>query len=553
MSKYWPVIILFILSIFSVKSLFGPGYFPMHDDTQVSRVIEMGVALKEGQFPVRWVGDLGYGYGYPIFNFYAPLPYYVGGLLYSFGVPALLATKIMFAIGVVLPAFILYAVLIGSVGWQASMAASLYYLYAPYHAVQIYVRGAVGEYWVLIFWPLLVAAFIPGKKKNIGWQSTIVGSIALSGVILTHTLLGYVTVILLAIAMFVYWGIRYTRKHVDWQQMRSHLAIVFLGLGVSSFFWLPAFLEMKFTGVAGQIGATADYHDHFVCISQLWSSLWGFGGSVRGCIDGMSFMLGKLHVLSAVVAIIFWGIIRPKKHLPLFSIGMVMAVVGIFFALGISESAWETLPFFAYIQYPWRFLALAALGMSLLVGVGVAAIPSAVLKTLISVIFVFCLLYLNGKWFTPQYTYMKDSSMFETASDLRWRVSKISDEYLPADLVRPVSEEEAISGTIATGSAVKVMVLEETSVFSRITVAAEKPTEIVIRKAYFPGWKYYINDKEVIPQVRHGLPVFSVNPGQSILVMRFTDTPVRILGNIISLVSLLVLGGIIYDSKKTVR
>ena len=55
------VIIIFILSFWAVKPLFVDGYFPVHDATQVERVYEMSRALKEGQFPVRWVADLGYG------------------------------------------------------------------------------------------------------------------------------------------------------------------------------------------------------------------------------------------------------------------------------------------------------------------------------------------------------------------------------------------------------------------------------------------------------------------------------------------------------------
>jgi hypothetical protein len=66
------LIFILILLFWSVKPLFSSGYFTMHDDAQVGRVVAMGQALRDGQFPVRWVNYLGYGYGYPIFNFYGP-------------------------------------------------------------------------------------------------------------------------------------------------------------------------------------------------------------------------------------------------------------------------------------------------------------------------------------------------------------------------------------------------------------------------------------------------------------------------------------------------
>ena len=78
------LIILIALSVLTVLPLFHLGFFNIHDDAQIQRVFEMKTALSDGMFPVRWVADLGYGYGYPIFNFYGPLPYYVGAIFSFF-------------------------------------------------------------------------------------------------------------------------------------------------------------------------------------------------------------------------------------------------------------------------------------------------------------------------------------------------------------------------------------------------------------------------------------------------------------------------------------
>ena len=72
------LIIVILLSYWSISHLLLPGFFPIHDNTQVQRVFEMSKSLRDGMFPVRWVSDMGYGFGYPIFNFYAPLAYYFG-------------------------------------------------------------------------------------------------------------------------------------------------------------------------------------------------------------------------------------------------------------------------------------------------------------------------------------------------------------------------------------------------------------------------------------------------------------------------------------------
>src|SRR3990172_12363125 len=76
------------------------------------------------------------------------------------------------------------------------------------------------------------------------------------------------------------------------------LLSIILALGLAAFFWLPAILEKKFTRV-DQLLLTnlADFRIHFVYLQQLWNWTWGFGGSAQGLVDGISFKIGKLHII----------------------------------------------------------------------------------------------------------------------------------------------------------------------------------------------------------------------------------------------------------------
>ena len=103
-----PVIVVIVFSVFTVLPFLKSGFFPIHDDTQVARVYEMAKGLADGMLPVRWSADLGYGFGYPVFNFYDPLPYYVGGIIENAGFNALLATKAMMVLGVMLAGILIY-------------------------------------------------------------------------------------------------------------------------------------------------------------------------------------------------------------------------------------------------------------------------------------------------------------------------------------------------------------------------------------------------------------------------------------------------------------
>ena len=525
----------------------------MHDDTQVSRVIEMGKALRDGQFPVRWVSDLGYGYGYPIFNFYGPLPYYAGGVLYAVGVPALIATKIMFAIGIIIPSVIIFWVLSVTVGWQAGLLTSILYLYAPYHAVQIYVRGAVGEYWELMFWPLIYYAFISWEKQKRMEGPFVAGVIGISGAILAHTLLGYVTVLSVALFYIMYWLVRMVRRQFDvrvafWQGMS-----LVLGLGVSAFFWIPAIAEMNLTSVSGQVSVTANYLDHFVCTGQLWTSLWGYGGSVAGCVDGQSYMLGKIHLLMALASAILWIVLRPKEDKTSWAVGGVIFAAGIFFATSISETVWKFIPGFSYLQYPWRFLAFTGFGLALLGGSLPRIVPNGVWRTGIAVAGSVIVVFMSTKWFVPQYIYEKPSSAFEEPLDLQWRASKISDEYLPPAIIRPTDASGVVFDTIYSGDAFTVSVAEHSSVHERLLVTATASAMVKLRKAYFPGWRYYVNEKEVVPLILNGLPSIEISKGSSEIVATLTNTSVRAWSNVISVISIVSLGFIYYGKQKKTK
>lgn len=540
---------MLFLSVAAVLPLTASGYFPMHDDTQVARVVEMGRSLSEGQFPVRWVRNLGYGYGYPIFNFYAPLPYYFGGALYALGVPALLATKIMFGVGVVAPAIVIAWLL----GFPAGIVAGSLYLFAPYHAVQIYVRGAVGEYWSLIFWPVILFVFTRWDSLHKYNRHVLLGSIGIGGVILSHTLLGYVTVLFIFAGLLLYWLIALFRGRFVKKDFLLQLLAVWLGLGVSAFFWLPAFAEMGFTNVSGQISATAHYADHFVCVSQLWSSVWGFGGSAAGCVDGMSFMLGKIHILLAVLGAIVWMVTRPKGSSGLFVAGLLCIGTGLFFVTEYSRGVWAVVPGFPYLQYPWRFLALVSLGISVSGSFITGMAPKGVMRWIVAVSAALLVAGMSVKWFTPQYSYTRISADFESEADIRWRVSKISDEYLPEDIIRPKDASQAVFGTIEADNSLLVRELENTAIRAHYSVISTQPGMLKINRAYFPGWRYYVDGEEVLPVIAHGLPGIQIGAGKSEISMAFTDTPVRVAGNVLSILSVIVWGGLLYGKQRKTK
>lgn len=533
-------IILFISLYWALTPIFQKGYFTMHDDTQVGRVITMGRSLLDGQFPVRWVKDLGYGFGYPIYNFYGPLPYYFGGFLYSLSFSALFSTKMMFLVGIILAALCMYIFISHIFGRSAGLVSAVLYTYAPYHAVQIYIRGAVGEYWILVFLPLLLLGIINIGEHHEKAGMTI-GGLSLAGIILSHTIFGYLVTgfLLFCIICLLVFSL-FTKKEIH---LRKYVMLVLLGLGLSAFFWLPAFWEKSFTSVQGFIWDKTDYRDHFVCLTQLWNSPWGFGGSTAGCLDGFSFKLGKIQIITAIAGIICFFIQKRKNNSINFImiVGIIITAFSLFMSLSYSKLLWQLIPNANYIQYPWRFITIIIFGLAILGGYVITTVKNRILRILLSLSLVTVTIIVNAKLFKPDSQYFRESAAFETPEELRYNVSRISDEYLPPAIKRPKNASFVNLSPIVTPASVRLEHFYESSVYLKYPMSSDIPSEIIVRKTDFPGWKYYVNSIPVYPKIVGGFAHIQVPAGFSTLEMYFTNTPIRIIGNIISLISVLVL------------
>lgn len=547
MRKYIVFCILIVLSYWTMKPLLREGYFSMHDDTQVARVVAMGRALQKRQFPVRWVSDLGYGYGYPIFNFYGPLPYYFGGLLYAFGANGLFATKCMIGAGILLAAFTMYSAAASKFGTAGGIVAALSYLYAPYHAVQAYVRGAIGELWAVSFLPLvlsgIIASFDPKKQKN----AILIGGLGFTGIILSHTIIGYISFLYISSGFIGYWCVCLFRKHVDIHILKAHCFMLLFGLGISAFFWLPALGEMQYTSVSKVIGGSADFRNHFLCLSQLWDSSWGFAGSAPGCIDGISFKLGKIQILLSGLAVALWFFHRTytKNARKAMISGMTLAAVSLFGMLSTSERLWVLIPNAEYIQYPWRLLTFALLGMSYISGYIILCIRSNIGKKVIGLLCIIGIITFNAKLFTPQFTNTNSPQSYETDQELRFRASKVSDEYLPPGIPIPQSPNDIIRQPVENTEQIHATIILDTGTYLSLNITGKIDQTIVIQRAFFPGWKYYVNGSEVFPVLDHSRPSFRIQKGETRIEMVFADTIVRMCANLISavaVVSLLLYG-----------
>lgn len=575
LKKLLPVFILLSLSYWSIQPFFATGFFSIHDDTQVQRVFEMKQSLADGMFPVRWVSDLGYNYGYPIFNFYAPFAYYVGGFLNLAGFDALIATKIMMVLGVLLAGVFMYFLAKEFWGKAGGILAGLLYVYAPYHAINIYVRGAVSELWAYAFVPLAflgiykIFFIVISKKANQKqlWLWIAAGAIGYAGIILSHNL----TAMMVTPFLFIFAVCLYIKAHFTSYVHRPYFILLSLLFGIllSAFYWLPTLQEMQYTNVISQIGGKSNYKLHFVCPMQLWNSPWGFGGSTLGCVDGMSFKIGKLHLLFGAVSLLALVILaRLRKFTSfIFLFFTFVLIVSLFLMIQESLFIWKAFPQMAFFQFPWRFLIMVSFTLSLLGGASVWLVEQGIsrfhkyktIKKMQSFIIYGTIMILaagiilvNMEIFTVQTVFSKTATDYTNKSYLTWITSKISDEYMPKDFRKPKKQTDVpVKKIILQDSNATVTVTQEKTQELQARISAPQETTATLNIAYFPAWHLYIDGKEVsYERFNKGLLV-TIPAGEHILQATFISTTIEQVGNMLSLTGVIaLLLGIIITQRK---
>lgn len=523
--NFLAIFIVIILGFPSYYSLFQKGFYYSHDDIQVRRVQETRREFKYLKFPIRWISGLSYRYGYPLFNFYSPFPYYLGALTTAIkGVDSVNALKITIILGFIfssLSMFLLGKELFGTIG---GIIAGVFYTYAPFHSVEIYVRGSLTEFWAFVPLPLILYSL----KKNYFFLSSI--SIAL--LILSH----HVLAILFSPILLLY--LYFLHKQDKKNNFTKTILSVILGLGLSAFFWLPSFVESSLVRAPLlESFLLQSYKIYFLPLKFLLNMPWGYGGFSLTDPGAMSFEIGKIHLTLIVLAVF---LILKNIHARLSKI-IIFCLLGftfsVFMVTPYSKKIWETVPYFIYTHFPWRYLAIAAFFSSVIAGYSVFLFKNIKLKIIFTVIIISALLITEGYKFKPK-SMDPDykPSNFDLQDTTTWEY-----QYLPIWLEKPIEKEALQKVEVLTSKAEITTVNQNPTDYSFI-VKAEGFSRLRYNNYYFPGWNLYIDGKPTIIhfQNENNLIEFDVPQGYHRVQIKFEDTPIRKLGNLISLISSLI-------------
>jgi hypothetical protein len=559
-------VVVMAIAFLAIWPLLKYASLPQETDAElhIFRLAELSYLIRGGEFYPRWAPNFFHGYGYPIFNYYAPLVYYVA-LLFELlpWVDPVAAVKAVFVLGLLIGAFSSYGFVRDNWGRAGGYVAAGLFVLAPYVMyVDPHARGVLAESFAIGLLPL---AFWVLDRLSWGWTvwRWITAVFTTAAVILSHNLMA-----LLGFGMLsAYVGWRLVMSWRGWSdkiERRSRaalLAALGLGVGLAAFFWLPVLLErndVNLNTLIGQ-GDNYDFHTHFLSGWELltWSRLLDWGASE----PLYYFNLGVPQWLLAGLGVVLWALnrVRQRAHLAYFVVGVAGLI---FLMLPVSSFVWETMPFLPYFQFPWRLLGAVSVMLAVLGGAGASGVvrmltnrkkwAAGITAVFVALPLLFALpLTQVSPW--PEFgdVFTLRMSLIELKG--RWLGTTSTADYVPAtvdmsprrngDVVRGFLTGEPLDrvnrATLPAGTEVIGEEISPLHFRYRVDTSIEFPLRLFLFE--FPGWQALVDGEPATKELARpeGFIMVWVPAGEHVVEVYFGTTPARTAAWILTVASLL--------------
>lgn len=360
-------ILILIFAASSIPTMGNIVYYGHDLEFHLNRIASLANELEQGQFPVRIYRDMLNGYGYATPLFYPDTFLYVPALLYIMKIPLGMCYQIyVFLINLCTVIFSYYCFKsIFNNSYLAGVTGAYLYVLAPYRLINIYTRAAVGEYTAMTFLPLIIMGawrVYSKDKSNIRDYGYIV--IGLTGVFQSHIISTLMVAIFIALYCVLEW-----RKTIFLPRLWSLVKAFLTTLLVNAGFIVPLFDSM---------GMDIKSNAQVGCMQEqgLYPIQWGgiffsaTGKSLKNTTyDEMGFSLGVPLCMGVILGAYLFYSSESYKNSKIAKISWTLGIVALlftsrYFPWDILTNNFRAFKYLCVIQYPWRYLSIASIILS---------------------------------------------------------------------------------------------------------------------------------------------------------------------------------------------
>ena len=506
------------------------GYIKGHDTdfhlSNITAIVDMlswdNLTVQE---PLKYVGN---NFGYGTRFFYPPLPHltaaYITKILTVFNIDNVaIGMRItqwltLFASGITF--YLLSIKLFKSK--KISMLLSLFYMTAPYHLAEIFVRDAFSEMFIPIAIPLIILGLLYLVEKNYKLFFTCFIS-GYTIAIYSHLAMTiYFTLIILVTFFIIYFKQIFTKKHILYLIFAS---IIILLLTAS--FWMPM-LEIK---IKGSYGVFMPYYMtskgalRFSTISI--SELFAFNREID--FHYIRFNLQLFVTILFFISIIFifkkkmW---KQKEWLFLLAFTILSSI------MITSLFPWYYTPdILQTLQFPWRLALYIAFGVILISGIALKQVENK--KYFNIIIGILLVLTLAGTYI---YTDHLEESQIDINNINNEKCMGNQAEYLPEKAIKNKDYFDNRSNDIIiqSGSA-EINIISDNVPDLTFEANISEKTTIELPRLYYMGYTLKLNDKTIeLTESENGFLQATIDESGT-YVLTYSKTTVMKIANILSL------------------
>lgn len=526
------------------------GLFHLH------RVRALAEALAAGVLLPRWFPTFAFGYGYPVFNFYAPAFYYPAALLHLAGLDTISATRLTLALLFALSTLAFYRLARLWTAPPAALFAALLFALFPYRLYDLFVRGALPEFAAFFWLPLIMlAAARLCTATGTTWRQDAppLGLLALSwaGLIVTHNLtalMAAVTAASAAVAWLV-WALLTRQARRAAARLAFCVTGFVVGVLLSSWYTLPALLETTWVGIGAE--RASGYVSHFSQWSTLLAWTWAapFPGADQATVPFSGYL--ALTIVSGAGLLIARRGHWPQR--PLLALTLLIVVGAL--TLSTAGSAWLWRlgePIMSRLQFPWRWQTIVAPALALAAALIVDALTQNVARrwAVMLVCAVGVLLALHTlsavAWQPAPFSAddLTDAYMWAFDAQHGQVGATWTGEFLPRSVSEqrwaigraPANDAQTETAGLVKSDDLQMQLLESSYLGATYRLQQAAGGRVVFHRFFYPAWSVRVDDTPVTTQPLGNLGLLSaVTPaGSHTLTLQWAPTRAQWLGRLLT-------------------
>ncbi len=512
-------VLLLLISILPVISILRPGTYESGDfNIHIYRIISFYHSLSDGILMPSWASEINATYGNPLFIFNYNLPYYLISFFHFIGISFIASTKLYLGLVMYFSGISMYL-------WikkltkndLAAFIAGIFYLFSPYHLIDVHFRATLGESTIFLILPLLFYAITKYyENKNYTWLFLI--SLISGLLFLAHPLLAVISCGI----VFLYNLFLYT---LNKNLILFIITTFFLALGVlgSIYMWLPFLLFSNITF------PNPNPNLYFYPFKYLFYSPWRFGFLFQGPNGELQQIIGYTQLFVVIVSFISLFKYRIKSKIKYHSFfWLIMFLILVFFTSPFSVFIWKYLPLFWMLLPYGRLLLLISFCTSVIAAYFVIILNNSnTRRNLLFLLIIVTIGYTILNWghrtvlININDSYLIKNVPYSTANEgttAYFLNNKWADKENFWFNKIPSNHLEILEGDAFFKE------ISRTSINHKYKINAKTQIKIKENTLYFPGWKLKINNKEgYLYPGRRGIINAKLPKGEYVIELIYED------------------------------